>query len=94
MRQDSLPKTSVSTTTHQIGFWLSEPVILAVRLSFSWSAAREYVAFEGTLGHSDRFIDSSPWDATYYRDIARDGYSFHPGQQSTVHFCPCTLYWA
>jgi hypothetical protein len=28
------------------------------------------------------------WDGTYYRDIARDGYSYRPGRQSTIHFWP------
>lgn len=28
------------------------------------------------------------WDGGYYRGIARDGYSFRPGRQSTIHFWP------
>jgi hypothetical protein len=35
------------------------------------------------------FIDSFVrWDGTYYRDIAQLGYSYRPGQQSTIHFWP------
>ncbi|HLN31979.1 MAG TPA: hypothetical protein VK395_29880, partial [Gemmataceae bacterium] len=28
------------------------------------------------------------WDAHYYTDIAENGYSYAPGQQSTIHFFP------
>jgi hypothetical protein len=28
------------------------------------------------------------WDGAYYRDIARDGYSYRAGHQSTIHFMP------
>lgn len=38
---------------------------------------------------AEAFLDSLVhWDATYYRDILQQGYSYDPGRQSTVHFFP------
>ncbi len=51
---------------------------------------REFCAPPATGPASpDTFLASfARWDGTYYRDIARDGYSYHPGEQSTIHFWP------
>jgi hypothetical protein len=50
---------------------------------------REYLPVVGGVKPDGPLLDAFVrWDGAYYRDIARDGYSYRVGHQSTIHFTP------
>jgi hypothetical protein len=64
--------------------WGASSLVVGLSIAF----AQRYVESTKPVDHRN-FIDCMVhWDGAYYRDIARDGYSYKPGRQSTIHFWP------
>ena len=74
-------------------WWIAD-VLVPFAATRAALAAIGYMAFRlpvdpALAATGDRFLDMwSRWDGQWYLQIARDGYSYIPGQFSSVAFAP------